>query len=85
MRQAVTIIALCVIALAGYIGYLAYETRNLTPYEWGTEQYNGWMYAEGNQLTDAGQCEDTDGGWAEMGIETSVYFVSGCLDWFKSR
>lgn len=75
-------IVLCFAMAAGYVGYMAYETRNTTPYEHDSEQYNGWQYAEWNQLKDASQCEDTDGGWAEINIETSAEFLVGCRKWF---
>lgn len=78
-------IVLCFAVAAGYVGYLAYETRNTTPFERDTAQYDGFMYAEGNQFKDVRDCEDKDGGWAALGIETSAEFVAGCRDWFKSH
>lgn len=78
-------IVLCVFIAAAYMGWLAYQTRNTTPFERDSEQYNGWQYAEMNQFKDAGQCADTDGGWAALSIETSAEFVVGCREWFKSR
>lgn len=81
--RALTIaLVLCLVMAAAYIGWLAYQTRNITPFERDSQQYEGWMYAEWNQFKDAGQCED-DGGWAEMGIETSAEFLVGCQSWFK--
>lgn len=76
-------VVLCAFIAAAYVGWLAYQTRNTTPFERDSDQYNGWMYAEGNQLKDASQCADTDGGWAALGIETSEGFVAGCREWFK--
>lgn len=64
---------------------MAYEMRNTTPFERDSDQYNGWMYADGNKLTNANDCVDTDGGWAEMGIKFSADFTAGCREWFKSR
>ena len=84
-RALVAAIALCLAVAAAYVGWLAYQTRNTTPYDRDTQQYNGWMYAEYNQFKDAGQCEDKDGGWAALGIETSAEFVAGCREWFKLR
>lgn len=74
---------LCFAVAAGYVGYLAYETRNTTPFERDSEQYNGWQYAEMNQFKGAGQCEDMDGGWAALGIETSAEFLAGCREWLS--
>lgn len=82
LRQSIAIVALLAACI---IGYIAYQTRNITPFERDSQQYEGWMYADWNQLKDAGQCEDTDGGWAEMGIETSAEFLVGCREWFKSH
>lgn len=78
-------VVLCALVTAAYIGWLAYHTRNTTPYEHDSEQYNGWQYAEMNQFKDARQCVDTDGGWTALGIETTQEFVSGCQQWFESR
>lgn len=84
-RWLIAVLALCFAVAATYVGWLAYQIRNTTPFERDTQQYEGWMYAEGNQFKDAGQCADTDGGWAALGIETSDEFVSGCQQWFKSH
>ncbi|MFA9202514.1 MAG: hypothetical protein ACEQSD_00760 [Flavobacteriales bacterium] len=78
-------LALCLALAAAYVGWLAYQTRNTTPYERDTQQYNGWMYAEYNQLKDVRECEDKDGGWAALGIETSAEFSQGCQKWFKLK
>lgn len=78
-------VVLCAFIAAAYFGWLAYQTRNTTPFERDSDQYNGWQYAEMNQFKGAGQCEDTDSGWAALGIETSAEFVSGCQQWFESR
>lgn len=75
---ATTAIVLCFAVAAGYFGYLAYQTRNTTPYEHGSDQHNGWLYAEWNQFKDVSQCADTDGGWAALGIQTSTDFLTGC-------
>lgn len=76
-------IVLCFAMAAGYVGYMAYETRNTTPYERDSEQYNGWLYAEWNQFKNTSQCADTDGGWAALGVNTSTEFLEGCREWFK--
>lgn len=77
------VLALCLAVAATYVGWIEYQTRNITPFERDSQQYEGWIYADWNQLKDAGQCEDTDGGWAALGIETSSEFVAGCREWFK--
>ena len=82
-RQTVAIFVLFGLVTAAYIGYMAYQTRNKAPFERGSQQYEGWQYAEMNQLTDASECEDKDGGWAALGIETSEGFVAGCREWFR--
>lgn len=76
-------VVLCTFVLVVYVGWIAYQIRNTTPFERDSDQYNGWMYAEANQFKDAKQCTDADGGWAALGIETSVEFVAGCREWFK--
>lgn len=43
------------------------------------------MYAEWNDFADVGQCEDTDGGWAALGIETSAAFLEGCRAAIRSQ
>ena len=78
-------VVLCAFVAAAYVGWLAYQTRNTTPFERDSDQYNGWMHADGNQFKDAGQCEDKDGGWAALGIETSEEFLQGCRARFKLR
>ena len=85
LRQSIAVVALIAAMTACIVAYMAYQTRNTTPYERDTQQYEGWMYAEMNQFKDAGQCEDKDGGWAALGIETSAEFVAGCREWFKLR
>lgn len=85
LRQSIAIVAIIAVLAACIIGYIAYQTRNITPYDRDTQQYEGWMYAEYNQFKDAGQCEDKDGGWAALGVETSAEFVAGCREWFKLK
>lgn len=82
LRQSIAIVALCIAMAACIVAYMAYQTRNTTPFERDSDQYNGWMYAESNQLKDVRECED-DGGWAALGIETSAEFLVGCREWFK--
>jgi len=77
-------LALCLVVAAAYIGWIAYQFRNTTPFERDSEQYNGWIYADDNKLTSVNDCVD-DGGWAEMGIVFSDQFTAGCREWFKSR
>lgn len=76
-RTALLIAFLASLAIT-YFGYLAYQTRNTTPYEHGSDQHNGWLYAEWNQLKDVSQCADTDGGWSALGVQTSAEFLTGC-------
>lgn len=76
-------VVLCAFIAAAYVGWLAYQTRNTTPFERDSDRHAGWTYAEMNRFTDAEQCEDKDGKWAEMGIETNAEFVAGCREWFK--
>jgi len=69
----------------GVIAHQTYQSRNTRQYERDTAQYDGWMYAEWNDFADVGQCEDTDGGWAALGIETSIAFLDGCRVENRSR
>lgn len=85
LRQSIAVVALIAAMTACIVAYMAYQTRNITPFERDTQQYEGWMYAEYNQFKDAGQCEDKDGGWAALGVETSEEFLQGCRKWFKLR
>ena len=75
LTVATPIIVLCSL---GVIAYPTYQNRNATPYEGDTAQYEGWMYAKWNDFADVGQCEDTDGGWAALGVDTSTEFLEGC-------
>ena len=84
-RALVAAIALCLAVAIAYIGWLAYDMRNTTPFERDSDQYEGWMFAEYNQLKDVRECEDKDGGWAALGIETSAEFSQGCRAWFKLK
>lgn len=43
-------VVLCAFVGAGYVGWMTYEMRNTTPFERDSDQYNGWMFAEGNKL-----------------------------------
>lgn len=80
----VAVVVLCALVSATYIGWLAYQVRNTTPFERDSEAYNGWMFAEGNKLTDMRECEDSDGGWTAIGIGTSEEFIAGCKRWVES-
>ena len=48
-------VVLCAFIAAAYFGWMAYQTRNTTPFERDSDQYNGWQYAEMNQFKGAGQ------------------------------
>lgn len=81
-----TIVApIIVICSVSAIAYPIYQNRNITPYERDTAQYDGWMYAEWNNLRKIGQCENTDGGWAALGIDTSTAFLEGCRAAIRSQ
>lgn len=73
------VVILCAFVGAGYIGWLVYQTRNTTPFERDSDQYNGWMYAEANKFNDVRECENNLG-WAILGIRTSAEFVAGCRE-----
>lgn len=81
----IAVFFVCLIPI-GYVGYLAYEVRNISPFQRDTDQYEGWMFAHYNEgLVSVENCQSTDSGWAEDGVVISQEFTAGCLAWFEKR
>ena len=68
---------IAVLAIAAFI-YFQYsmKTDELGGYKQGTEQYNGYRYAQDNQLKSVDQCDDD----AEININDE--FLEGCKQFF---
>ena len=68
---------IAVLAIAAFI-YFQYSmrTEELGGFKEGTEQYNGYRYAQDNQLKSVDQCDDD----AEININDE--FLEGCKQFF---
>ena len=69
---------IAVLAIAAFI-YFQYsmKTDELGGYKQGTEQYNGYRYAQDNQLKSADQCDD------DPEIYVNDEFLEGCKKLFE--
>ena len=73
-------VIIAVLAVAAFI-YFQYSmrTEELGGYKQGTEQYNGYRYAQDNQLKSADQCDD------DTEIKTNAEFNEGCVKYFEHQ
>ena len=71
---------IAVLAIVAFI-YFQYSMRTdeLGGYKKGTEQYNGYRYAQDNSLKSVGQCDD------DPGINVNADFLEGCKTYFEHQ
>jgi hypothetical protein len=71
---------IAVLAIAAFI-YFQYSMRTdeLGGYKQGTEQYNGYRYAQDNSLKSADQCDD------DPEINVNDEFLEGCKTYFEHQ
>lgn len=55
------------------------KVEEMGGYKQGTEQYNGYRYAQDNRLKSVGQCED------DSEININKDFLEGCKTYFQHQ
>ena len=71
---------IAVLAIAAFV-YFQYsmKTDELGGYKQGTEQYNGYRYAQDNSLKSADQCND------DAEVNANKDFLEGCKTYFEHQ
>lgn len=71
---------IAVLAIAAFI-YFQYsmKTDELGGYKQGTEQYNGYRYAQDNSLKSADHCDD------DPEVNPNKEFLEGCKTYFEHQ
>ncbi|MFN0297762.1 hypothetical protein ACKVE0_09545 [Acinetobacter albensis] len=71
---------IAVLAIAAFI-YFQYSmrTEELGGFKEGTEQYNGYRYAQDNSLKSADQCDD------DAEVNPNKEFLEGCKTYFEHQ
>ncbi|WP_407303349.1 hypothetical protein [Acinetobacter sp.] len=72
-----------VLAILGISAFFTFQyflqTEEFSGFKEGTEQYNGYRYAQDNQLTSIGQCDDEKD---EPAMNFNPDFMQGCKQYF---
>lgn len=71
---------IAVLAIAAFIYFQqAMRAEEIGGYKQGTEQYNGYRYAQDNKLKSFDQCDD------DSGININKDFLEGCKTYFEHQ